>query len=467
MTNKAEPKSVKLNATGGDDLEADGSPVFLLEDLYPNATALFSPALVPSADNAESLVAFDTNALLLPYNISSQDLSAFAKVLTELANAERLFVPARAAREFIKHRDRKLADMLKALRDKTSSVRLPEQKLSPLLNGVEGYMDVTVAAEALSAAWRDYRKAQDKILSKMRDWRGNDPVSLVYASVLVGNRIVEVDEDRDVLVKEWALRRINRTPPGYKDSGKSDTGIGDFLIWKTLLKLGALHKRDMIFVTGDDKADWFVRSDSERVYPRPELVDEYRRVSAGRNIRLASLAELLEEMKAPVEVVVEVRSIEKNVPPSLRGLSPEERKQRDEDNRRQMENRLKKNFGFEMIDYSTFDGRKEIYCDGLAFELRFSKGDKTSIHLIRDGGTARIARVKSTAYHKPLSLRDYDMTSSSYLISVDEAFIVENDRGDVLVGRITFISDDSRGDEDDVVEIDYLVFRSGEQLYAP
>lgn len=313
MMNKAEHKGGKNGTGAGDSVDTDGSPVFLLEDLYPDATALFSAAVVPSADNAATLVAFDTNALLLPYNIGSQDLSALAKVLGELAKADRLFVPGRVAREFIKHRDRKLADMLKALKDKASQMRLPEQKLSPLLDGVEGYDDVAAAAERVAAAWKEYKKAQDNILSRMREWRGNDPVSLVYNQVLGNGRIVEIDIDRDTLIKEWDTRRSNRTSPGYKDSGKDDTGIGDFLIWKTLLQLGRTYKKDLIFITGDDKADWFVRSDSERVYPRPELVDEYRRASGGRNLRLSTLGELLEEMKAPPEVVSEVKTAESRV----------------------------------------------------------------------------------------------------------------------------------------------------------
>ena len=42
-------------------------------------------------------------------------------------------------------------------------------------------------------------------------------------------------------------------PPGYKDGRKEDEGIGDFLIWKSLLKFGEEKKLDLAFVTGEEK----------------------------------------------------------------------------------------------------------------------------------------------------------------------------------------------------------------------
>ncbi|NLS04331.1 DUF4935 domain-containing protein [Rhizobium sp. P32RR-XVIII] len=462
MTNKGEQKTAGKNSSGPavNSITEDGQPVFLLEDLYPDAKSLFAPSHVPSADHADTLVSFDTNALLLPYNIGSQDLTALAKVLKELAESNRLFVADRVAREFIKNRDRKLADMLKALRDKTSRVQLPEQKLSPLLDGVEGYEDVTAASEKLSSAWKEYRKAQDKILTKMRDWRGTDPVSLVYNEVLADGRIVDLSESREALLKEWETRRSNKTPPGYKDSGKDDTGVGDFLIWKVLLKLGANHKKDLIFVTGEEKADWFVRSDAERVYPRPELVDEYRRASGGKSIRLSTLGELLEEMKVAAEVVSEVKAVERAANNAVQsapviktvGIVTAVRRQRVKSAE---------------FDYSTHDGCISVDQNGLSVDLRFSKASQEAIYFLRSGSTSRIARLKDVAPGQSVQIEDFDTTSSSYRIGFGEAFMALNTRGELLVGRITRILDDTRGDDHDEVAFIYDIFREGEFATAP
>ena len=44
--------------------------------------------------------------------------------------------------------------------------------------------------------------------------------------------------DRDEVLEEMTRRYKQAIPPGYKDASKPDGGIGDFLIWKTILNLG-------------------------------------------------------------------------------------------------------------------------------------------------------------------------------------------------------------------------------------
>ncbi|WP_421406640.1 PIN domain-containing protein [Agrobacterium tumefaciens] len=438
----------------------EGEPMFLLEDLYPEAAKLFSASVAPPADQSDAIVVFDTNALLLPYQIGKSDLTALSEVLKELAAADRLFVPGRVAREFIKNRDRKLAEMIKALKDRSSRFQLPDRKLSPLLDGMKGYEEVALAAEAIDNSWKVYKKAQERIISQMQEWRGNDPVSVVYDAVLGDGRIVEVNGERDALRDEWALRRVNKTPPGYKDAGKDDTGIGDFLIWKTILQLGQNHQKHLIFITGEEKADWFVRSDNARIYPRPELIDEYRRASGGKSIRLSTLGELLEEMKAPEDVVIEVKSVELQANNAVQMATSDPSvtirvRQRTSGTR------------VMAFDYSTSDGRTTITQGDVSVDLRFGKASKERINFYRDGSTTRIARVKDAEVGAVLSIDDFDTSSRSYSIAIGEVFLAETNKGDTLVGRITGIMDDTRGDDRDLVEFLYVVYPRGMTTIAP
>jgi hypothetical protein len=57
----------------------------------------------------------------------------------------------------------------------------------------------------------------------------------------------------DDLRKEHVFRFANQIPPGYKDAGKADEGIGDYLIWETILEIGRTRKASVIFVTGGEK----------------------------------------------------------------------------------------------------------------------------------------------------------------------------------------------------------------------
>jgi hypothetical protein len=106
-----------------------------------------------------------------------------------------------------------------------------------------------------------------------------------------------------------AWRYAHSIPPGYKDKGKADDGIGDLLVWKTLLQIGRERKSDCIFVTEDAKGDWWVQS--EGVFqPRIELVEEYRQASEGRTIHLVPLSSFLQLFGAEDNVVDEAKQAE-------------------------------------------------------------------------------------------------------------------------------------------------------------
>jgi hypothetical protein len=190
-----------------------------------------------------------------------------------------------------------------------------------LIKDVEGYQELEKAASEMNNARNAYLKAYEKIVDRIRQWRGNDPVTSIYSEIFSESRVVEHDCSQEEIKRDWQKRCLNKIPPGYKDSGKDDQGIGDFIIWMSLLRLGRENKKDLIFVTGEEKADWFVRAGAEPIYPRPELIDEYRRSSNGRNIRLSTLHELLREMKVPDSVVEEVQRVEQEANTAIRAAS--------------------------------------------------------------------------------------------------------------------------------------------------
>ena len=434
-----------------------GADPFNLENVFPSTAGLFLSYRVGSGADANVLVAFDTNALLLPYKLGKDDLSALADVYHKLAHQKRLFAPARSIREFVKHRDQKLAEIVKGLNDKHSRISVAELKLSPLLDGVSGYSELEAAARAMETAYKTYKDMHAKLVEQIRAWRGDDPVTTVYKDVFTASRIIEHDgENKDVL-KEWETRLNNNIPPGYKDAKKADSGIGDFLIWKALLWLGKEHKKDLIFITGEEKPDWFVRSGGEPLYPRPELVDEYRRASGNKNIRLSSLHDLLSEMKAPTAVVDEVRVVEGQANTAIRVS-----KAASAAGLRQLP--LVQEVSF---DYSTNDGIVSLGKEEVIVNVRFSKASDTKIHLYRARRRNKVARARGVAPGEIISIDDFDTSSASYTISIGELFLVQNPFGDTLAGRILEISDDSRGAERDSVTFRYSVFPTGECVVAP
>jgi hypothetical protein len=276
----------------------------------PAKSQIFRPCRVGPASEKDVLIAVDTNILLLPYTIRRDSLPTLQKFFERIKSEKRLFLPARVAREFFANRDKKLAELLKTIGDIKSRINIGETRLSPILEGVEGSEQLAVASKALELAKEQYKAAVNLLEEQVSSWNGDDPVTTIYASVFDADNMISPPEDTNQILYEWEARLKEKIPPGYKDSVKADTGIGDFIIWKSLLHLGRKEKKDLIFVTGEEKADWFVRVNGRCAYPRPELVAEYRKASEGKNIRLVSLHQVLSEMEISQEFVLEIESAE-------------------------------------------------------------------------------------------------------------------------------------------------------------
>jgi hypothetical protein len=438
--------------------------IWTLEDVFPDVEGLLSPSERVTAADDDVLVVLDTNALLLPFRVSKQELPQINDVYEKLIGAGRLFVPARVIREFIKNRDGRLAEIAKSLRDKSNAVSGGGIDIPPLLEGLQETQAVTNAAAELKRASKSYLDAISKLVDLIRAWRGNDPVTAIYHKLFKGDVIVDVDEPRLNVESDWQVRLKRKIPPGYKDGSKADTGIGDFAIWLVILKLGKIHGKNLIFVTGEEKADWFVRADNEGIYPRPELVDEYRRVSKGRHLHLSKLADVLSDMKVSDEVVQEVREAETAANTAVQmattyygyndGLT--------------VSSRHRSVFGGEVsFDYSTNDGLTVVGNDTARFNLKFSKASDTSIYLHRYPGTPRVARAKNVKPGEIISFDRFDSSSHIYTIQLGELFLARNERGQILAGRINHIADDSRGASHDEVTFEYSIFGPGESVVSP
>ncbi|MFO0448811.1 MAG: PIN-like domain-containing protein [Pseudomonadota bacterium] len=296
-------------------------------EVFPVAGHLFRVWAEPiAAIHDTSLVVFDTNALLVPYLVVPSSLSDIGLALRKLRDAERVFIPSQVAREFVRLRAAKIAELSKAIASVRSDAgprilpRYPLLDSTPEMRAAQG-----LQATAQSAA-REYRDAVGKLSDVVAQWRWNDPVSQLYASVfddscVVSPSISKADFDSDV-----ERRFTHNIPPGYKDKGKDDGGFGDVAIWHTILELGRTHKRHLIFVTGEEKPDWWHRSDGP-LFPRFELVEEYWRESGGRSFHIATLSHLLELLQASAAVVDEVRKEERviveQVPAALAPEAPD------------------------------------------------------------------------------------------------------------------------------------------------
>lgn len=454
MTKKEIPAGKPTVATEGASIGTETHDEFLLEKLFPETGRLLSPYAVPKANDESVLVAFDTNALLLPYQIGRDDLGAIGTVYRLLSKQKRLFAPARAIREFVRLRERKLADMIAGLNDKSSRIAGAESKLSPVLEGVEGYAELEAAAKEIEKARRNYLQVHAKLVDQMRAWRGNDPVTALYNEVFAPGTIVDHDGSNEETSAQWARRKEQGVPPGYKDGGKSDGGIGDFLIWCSIVKV-ARQGRDLIFVTGEEKADWFVRAGGEPLYPRPELVDEYRGASGGRNVRFSTLHELLGEMQAPASVVSEVRAVEDRANTAIQSALGAT-----------IDTSTRPPARVETFHYGA--GRTIVSVGAVAtFPLVFGGADEGGLNLYASDGVPRILKLADVPEGTRIFPRELGGATSVCNLRPGDVFVGENREGRIIVGRIIGFSPDLDDPSQGQASFAYRTFVADGRPYAP
>jgi hypothetical protein len=281
----------------------------VLQSVYPEAGAIFSFQPEPLQRILSGcLVVLDTNVLLIPYNTGKDSLEQIRRTYSVLTSQRRLIVPGQAAREFARIRPEKLRAVFQQLsRKRDISIKRQEY---PLLESVPEYQEVVRVEQELETLISGYRKKLGFLLDTISAWHWNDPVSVLYRDLFGKDVIYDPDDAREGVLEDLEHRRTHKIPPGYKDAGKDDGGVGDLLIWRTVLELGKSREMHVVFVSGDEKADWWYQSENQALFPRFELIDEFRRASAGKTLHIISFADLLKSFGASEEVVQEVRNEE-------------------------------------------------------------------------------------------------------------------------------------------------------------
>ncbi|WP_286295464.1 PIN-like domain-containing protein [Vibrio apostichopi] len=286
---------------------------FNKREIFPNPSDTFFFKLEPLEEiKDECIFVLDANVLLLPYTTGVKSLNAIKGVYKSLSEADRMFLPAQATREFLDNRATKIADMNYGLSQKmTQSFQYVGSH--PLLSELDEYKALEEQEKKVRDAIKSYQGEIKKTLEVIKSWGWNDPVSDMYHEIL-GGRVLS-DEALDIQNIEKDLKRRNELniPPGYKDKNKDENQAGDLLIWHEILLLATEKKKHLVFISGDEKPDWWHQSGKKPLYPRFELVDEYREKSEGRSFHIISLSSLLELFNAEDEVVKAVKSSEDSV----------------------------------------------------------------------------------------------------------------------------------------------------------
>lgn len=279
-------------------LSNDKNDIFIQNNILPNPSRAFSIETknLNDLNKDEAIVVLDTNVLLIPFNLNNKTLEEIKNVYKKINNDDRLFIPGQVAREYIKNKPTKIGNIYKNLNDKKSEVKNTKKIDYPVLEVLESYDELKKIEEELNESIKKFKKKIAEIADEIKDWGFNDPVTEVYKSLFSNENIIEFNfeqESKKDIVKDLKTRNKHKIPPGYKDSGKSDLGIGDLLIWKTIIQISNEFDKNIIFITHDQKTDWWHNSNNKNLYPRYELIEEFQRETDGKQVVLTKLTYFL------------------------------------------------------------------------------------------------------------------------------------------------------------------------------
>jgi hypothetical protein len=242
----------------------------------------------------EGLVVPDTNVFLNLYRYSEQTRTSLLTVLAALG--DRLWVPRHVMVEFWRLRETVLLDprdtdktakdladrrdeALVAVRTWANRVGLAQEQRDEMSSTLsEAFQKVTASISDLA----------DSDASQFATHTDKDPVLTGLEPILDGRVGLALDEAEHKKDLAEGLRRVQeKIPPGFKDTGKpGNAPAGDYLIWAQTLREAKARKRDVLFVTGDVKDDWWRREHGELRGPLPELAEELRKVAGTRLLML-------------------------------------------------------------------------------------------------------------------------------------------------------------------------------------
>ena len=227
----------------------------------------------------------DTNVLLNIFHFSPETSADLMKVLVQLKDQHRLWIPYQFAHEYLKNVPvvhRKIGDEYKL--KKRALNKLCEAILQQL-NDFDSLTDYELGEriDEIKTIFSSIKTGLEKFRQKHKNRLENDDLEGQIERLFEGRIGCCFSNERLAEVFAEGERRYKLgIPPGFKDHDKDvSRRYGDLVGWLQTLRYanGLKPKRPFILITDDSGGhDWFYKPqrDGNVTGPRPELVKEMR-----------------------------------------------------------------------------------------------------------------------------------------------------------------------------------------------
>ncbi|MGB8645361.1 MAG: PIN-like domain-containing protein [Anaerolineae bacterium] len=229
------------------------------------------------------LFVLDANILLDLYRYSKETREKLLEVLSNLS--DRLWISHQAALEYQDNRLGVITKQEKTYTDVFDLLGKTKEGLESILSQEHPSIDVQTVLSKADDAFSIIKADLEAQHAAHPDLFADDFIRDEITALLkdkVGPAYPQ--EKLNEISKEGTKRYENKIPPGYMDDKKKDKKtygtvviegqFGDLILWHQIKDKARETKKPIIFITNDNKEDWWWIEQGKTVGPRPELITE-------------------------------------------------------------------------------------------------------------------------------------------------------------------------------------------------
>jgi len=230
------------------------------------------------------LFVFDTSTLLNIYRYELKTRNELIKTLREISEMDRLWIPHQVVLEYHENRSKVIQRLKKPYE---SMIRDIDKVQASICGHIETYKShhninhVDELIDEINQKFKHIKDILDNCEKEHPNWSEDDEIQTAIEDIFDG-KIGDpyAQKTLEEIYRRGEIRYNLEIPPGYMDSKGKKAKVdykkyGDLVIWFQLMDKAKETHKPIILITNDDKDDWWLRSNSEIIGPRHELIQEF------------------------------------------------------------------------------------------------------------------------------------------------------------------------------------------------
>ncbi|AHC44415.1 MULTISPECIES: PIN domain-containing protein [Bacillus] len=239
-----------------------------------------------------SVIVLDTNILLNLYRYSKETSEKLLALLEK--SKDRLWLPHQIALEFHLNRTNVILDQQTSYEKIESLLRKKSSEIESSLKKELGSYRKKHMTLSIDSIIDQIKSSIDGLISEISQEKEDHPSLLKNDHVkqkvteLFDNRVgAPYKKEKLNEIKTEADKRYSlEIPPGYEDVSKKKGAkfhngeiilekYGDFILWQQIIDFANEKQTNIIFITDEEKKDWWYESKGKTIGPRSELLNEF------------------------------------------------------------------------------------------------------------------------------------------------------------------------------------------------